>query len=358
MNDNGLCGAVLISNKFVLTAAHCVGSDDDFEIGISQTSLFSGNSDSGGTEYPWSRLVVHPDYNPSTVDSDIAIYELANEVPAGSLPPIRLGQSAVTQEGTDMTVIGFGDTDPGPATSVSDRLLETTVDYVNNNECARRMGESISDGMLCGYRRGEDSCQGDSGGPLFLKGDTIEDDSLIGLVSWGYDCAGDTPGVYTRISYFYDWILETMCFLDSENVPDYVDCSNVQNTGTPTVIDAGDDSNFGGFDDFFGIGNGDDNTGGNDDFWSNLFGFGDDNTDSANDDWRTTAPSSGNSFGSSFSGSFSGSASSSYYSGNDDWWGFGGDDDTNDDWWNPDDSWWNNLWYSAKSWFNGLFGGR
>ena len=379
MNDNGLCGAVLIASKFVLTAAHCVGSDDDFEIGISErlSTLFSGNSDSGGTEYPWTRLVVHPDYNPMTVDSDIAIYELADELPVGSLPPIRLGREPVTRDGTDMTVIGFGDTDPGPASSIPTKLLETTIDYVNTEECEDLMGDTITDGMLCGFRRGEDSCQGDSGGPLFLKGDTIEQDSLIGLVSWGYECAGDTPGVYTRISNYYDWIVETMCFLDSDNVPDYVDCSTIEISGTPDIVNPGEDGGSGfGFDDFFGFGDDDYDASGNDDFWSNLFGSDDDNTDDFwsnlwgsgddnyetmppsssgslifNDDnmnFGTTAPSSSSSFGGSFSSSFSSS-------------GFGGDDDTNDDWWSVGDSegsWWSDLWQGITNWFRGLFGGR
>ena len=38
----------------------------------------------------------------------------------------------------------------------------------------------------------DDTCQGDSGGPL-----VTQDDTLIGVVSWGNGCAAGDPGAYT-----------------------------------------------------------------------------------------------------------------------------------------------------------------
>mmetsp|Transcript_806 Transcript_806/g.1847 ORF Transcript_806/g.1847 Transcript_806/m.1847 type:complete len:377 (-) Transcript_806:150-1280(-) len=241
MNEDGLCGAVLISKRFVLTAAHCIGADDDFEIGITEkvsdwASLFL-ESDSGGEEYPYSRVLRHPDYDSDTVDSDIALFELAFDVP-DSIPYIRLENDPITLKGTPMTVVGFGDTDPSEfITETSDNLLQTTVDYVPTLECTARMiaaggYDPINPSMLCAYEEGEDTCGGDSGGPLFLQGNTTEEDSLVGLVSWGYECGGDTPGVYTRISYFYDWIVESMCLMNAAGVPDYVNCTDIVGSGS------------------------------------------------------------------------------------------------------------------------------
>lgn len=50
---------------------------------------------------------------------------------------------------------------------------------------------------------------GDSGGPLMLQQDNQESVYfvLIGIVSYGYECAKDNfPGVYTRVSSFLPWI--------------------------------------------------------------------------------------------------------------------------------------------------------
>ena len=274
MNEDGLCGAVLISKRFVLTAAHCVGADDDFEIGITKTipSLFQGN-DGGGTEYDATRLAIHPDYDSVTIDSDIAIFELASDV-SNSLPYIRLEQNPVMVPGTPMSVIGFGDTNPSNLIdTISTNLLEAIVDYVPSDNCYSRMlaaggDDPINPTMLCAYEEGEDSCSGDSGGPLFLKGDDPSEDSLVGLVSWGYECGASTPGVYTRISYFYDWIIETMCFMNADGAPDYVDCSTVNISGNIEIIEPDDADS--GVNDFFDNLFGDDANG--NDFFDNSFG--------------------------------------------------------------------------------------
>ena len=53
---------------------------------------------------------------------------------------------------------------------------------------------------------GKDTCQGDSGGPLFAKS-SLNKYVLAGITSFGILCAlPNYPGVYTRVSYYLDWI--------------------------------------------------------------------------------------------------------------------------------------------------------
>ena len=54
---------------------------------------------------------------------------------------------------------------------------------------------------------GKDSCNGDSGGPLFAREQTDDPWIQIGLVSYGTTTCGiGVPGVYTKVSYYMDWI--------------------------------------------------------------------------------------------------------------------------------------------------------
>lgn len=145
-----------------------------------------------------------------------------------------------------MTVIGFGDTNPSNSISTpSNSLRKVDLQYVTADSCNRDYGGGFSSwfgggnrieaGMMCAVNEGKDSCGGDSGGPLFLEGSSTSADELVGIVSWGISCADeDYPGVYTRVSYYYDWIVDTMCDLNSDpsGLPAGVTCSNSNGGGS------------------------------------------------------------------------------------------------------------------------------
>ena len=95
--------------------------------------------------------------------------------------------------------------------------------FCDNNIC-RDSDTQNNAGMMCASsKEGNDSCSGDSGRPLLLTpNNNYADDLLVGTISWGIGC-GDSryPGVYTRISRHYDWIVETMCTISPDSAPEY-----------------------------------------------------------------------------------------------------------------------------------------
>ena len=71
---------------------------------------------------------------------------------------------------------------------------------------------------------------------MIKKGDSIDEDRLVGLVSWGRECAQEgSPGVYARISFFYDWIVETVCDNFPEDSPPYMECTTLSPPTNPTT---------------------------------------------------------------------------------------------------------------------------
>lgn len=88
-----------------------------------------------------------------------------------------------------------------------------------NHECARVYQDYHVDiwfKQMCagGGVDHADSCRGDSGGPLQAQGIVDDHPKIIqyGVVSFGPKSCGikGVPGVYTRVAYYTDWILDSM----------------------------------------------------------------------------------------------------------------------------------------------------
>jgi Trypsin len=152
-------GAALIGPSLVLGAAHCFGSSSSFRIGPATNS-------NEGELISINGVIAHPLYTPFSFDYDIMIFVLDQPT---EQPFIQLERSVVS--GGSYTVIGFGDTEPGPSLDLSSALQEVEVDYVENGSCDIDHGgnRQVTDGMLCATRQGKDSCSGDSGGRKFGK---------------------------------------------------------------------------------------------------------------------------------------------------------------------------------------------
>ncbi len=224
MSGKSLCGAVLISPRFAITAAHCADAAPHLDIG--PTSSFGG----GDAEIPFKEVIVHQDYDSFTYENDIALFYLEQDAKLANgdeVPYVKLKQEPIRTAGTELTVVGYGDIDPAEGkTKFSENLRQVDVNYVPSEECTDDHNGEVTDEMMCAEAPGRDACYGDSGGPLLLTPDEdFRNDAVVGIVSWGRGCANENyPGVYTRISFFYHWIVETMCRIDEKDVPDYIDC--------------------------------------------------------------------------------------------------------------------------------------
>lgn len=119
------------------------------------------------------------------VVNDFLILKLSGE---SMKPVIRLNADpSIPRENATLYVIGFGDTNPGPAYQVPKYLHEVTVNYESNDKCSRTSvypSNLLSNSSMCATDPGEDACNGDSGGPLLVKGNTHATDVQVGLVSW------------------------------------------------------------------------------------------------------------------------------------------------------------------------------
>jgi len=208
------CGATLINNLYVLTASHCVDgmSTKSIEVVLKEENTAT-TTESVSYKFPISKIIMHEKYSRRTIDNDIALLRLDKPLDFSEngpfVPACVIKNSDTDFVGQNATAAGWGATKEGGATSKV--LKKVTVPIISNEACnMTRYKGKITPNMLCAgdlEKGGKDSCQGDSGGPLVV--DTSKRKMIVGVVSWGYGCAKpNSPGVYTRVSRYTDWILK------------------------------------------------------------------------------------------------------------------------------------------------------
>lgn len=224
-SSNPYCGATILDQYHVLTAAHCIygnGAAQLFTTVVPQLENVNDYPFGNIQRYRVTEIYYRNDYDnklSQLLANDIAILKLSDAMNIDTVNDIVKRPSSEAYRSTfgapEFVAIGHGDTSSG--FDATTRLQQVDLNLVSNSVCRTVFtnGSAITDRQICfdgdfssfTQLRGG-TCQGDSGGPVYWKDGSSY--VQVGITSFGPSQCGDpnagATSVFTEIYDYRLWI--------------------------------------------------------------------------------------------------------------------------------------------------------
>ena len=234
------CGAVLVSETIVLTAAHCTtnfkNNPENYLIRAGDWNREKTIEKVGHQERIASKIIRHPDYYSGSLFNDIAVIEVDRpfDETYENVQRICVDENAKFNE-RDCIISGWG----GSASNNVDQAVQgyLKMPLIERHTCETELQRSrlgkrfkLHENFLCaGGEYGRDFCKGSGGKNNKIKKKKIfrylfyyftgsplvcqKPDgtyNLVGISSWSIGCGEGMPNVFVNVLNMANWIRKTM----------------------------------------------------------------------------------------------------------------------------------------------------
>ncbi|KAH3869477.1 plasma kallikrein-like [Dreissena polymorpha] len=210
-------GAIIDQHVILTSAQHFEGFGFSvFDLNLHQWKLYAGSHNISMTDphektYHIRRVVLHPGYNDTSLENDIALIITVEPMQwndftrPGCLPDAQHAYVI----GDSCYLPGWGSTS---STGDEEGLNQLLYPIVDDSICANHWDDFLPATEICaGYEnQHKDFCGDDIGSPLMCKKSNGAW-YIQGIASSGGDCTlANEPGIFEDVTKYQDWILKSM----------------------------------------------------------------------------------------------------------------------------------------------------
>ncbi|XP_057373710.1 transmembrane protease serine 9-like isoform X2 [Daphnia carinata] len=196
-----LCAGFIYNERFIVTAASCVIRKTGSMLNVTVGQYRFDRPDTAEKIFPVIAVTLHPGYRESNQTNNIAIVQISGTITFGEAVNFIYYDSVMNNN--PCSVAGWASTLVDSCVRSLSLLWDNSEIIQTNADCSQSLMSSFdSSTMLC-TKKAVDNCEFESGAPLIQGTPPV----VVGIKSVSQECVKSSHVVYTRISYYFNWLI-------------------------------------------------------------------------------------------------------------------------------------------------------